>query len=46
MIEPTESESKEEMDLFIEAMKSIAEEVEENPQTAGCAALQPRVPVG
>ena len=30
MIEPTESESKEEMDLFIEAMKSIAEEVEED----------------
>ena len=33
MIEPTKSESKEEMDLFIEAMKSIAEEVEEDPQT-------------
>src|SRR5438270_1414014 len=33
MIEPTESESKEELDLFIEAMKSIAEEVEEDPQT-------------
>src|SRR6202021_2443517 len=33
MIEPTESESVEEMDLFIEAMKSIAEEVEEDPQT-------------
>ncbi len=32
MIEPTESESKEEMDLFIEAMKSIAEEVEEDPR--------------
>jgi glycine dehydrogenase subunit 2 len=32
MIEPTESESKEEMDLFIESMKSIAEEVEEDPQ--------------
>jgi len=31
MIEPTESESKEEMDLFIDAMKSIAEEVEEDP---------------
>src|SRR5581483_11149186 len=27
MIEPTESESKEELDLFIEAMRSIAEEV-------------------
>src|SRR3984957_6405691 len=33
MIEPTESESKEEMDLFVDAMKSIAEEVEEDPQT-------------
>jgi glycine dehydrogenase subunit 2 len=32
MIEPTESESKEELDLFIEAMKSIAEEVEEDPR--------------
>src|SRR4051794_21267399 len=33
MIEPTESEPKEELDLFIEAMRSIAEEVEEDPQT-------------
>src|SRR5260370_42448024 len=33
IIGPTESESKEEMDLFIEAMKSIAEEVDEDPQT-------------
>jgi len=32
MIEPTESEPKEELDLFIEAMKSMAEEVEEDPQ--------------
>ena len=32
MIEPTESESKEELDLFIEAMRSIAEEVEEDPK--------------
>jgi glycine dehydrogenase subunit 2 len=32
MIEPTESESKESLDLFIEAMKSIAEEVEEHPE--------------
>jgi len=30
MIEPTESESTEEMDLFIDAMKSIAQEVEED----------------
>jgi glycine dehydrogenase subunit 2 len=33
MIEPTESEDKAEMDLFIEAMKSIAQEVEGDPQT-------------
>jgi len=33
MIEPTESESKEELDLFIEAMKSIAQEAEQEPQT-------------
>ncbi|HYL13572.1 MAG TPA: aminomethyl-transferring glycine dehydrogenase subunit GcvPB [Terriglobales bacterium] len=33
MIEPTESESKEELDLFIEAMRSIAQEVQEEPQT-------------
>ena len=32
MIEPTESESVEELDQFIEAMKSIAKEVEEDPQ--------------
>jgi glycine dehydrogenase subunit 2 len=31
MIEPTESESKEECDLFIEAMRSIAEEAATNP---------------
>src|SRR5437588_273757 len=33
MIEPTESESKEELDLFIEAMRSIAQEVQEEPGT-------------
>jgi glycine dehydrogenase subunit 2 len=32
MIEPTESECREELDLFIEAMKSIAEEAETNPE--------------
>ncbi len=31
MIEPTESESKEELDLFIDAMRQIAREAEENP---------------
>jgi glycine dehydrogenase subunit 2 len=31
MIEPTETESKRELDLFADAMISIAQEVEENP---------------
>jgi glycine dehydrogenase subunit 2 len=43
MIEPTESESKEEMDLFIEAMRSIAEEVNEDPQIALAAPHRTRV---
>jgi glycine dehydrogenase subunit 2 len=43
MIEPTESESKEELDLFIEAMKSIAQEVEEDPQIALTAPHSTRV---
>jgi glycine dehydrogenase subunit 2 len=33
MIEPTESESKEELDAFIDAMKAIAEECEKEPGT-------------
>jgi glycine dehydrogenase subunit 2 len=32
MIEPTESESKASLDLFIEAMKDIAEEAEQHPE--------------
>src|SRR5713226_4459714 len=43
MIEPTESESKEEMDFFIEALRSIAEEVEEDPQTVLSAPHSTRV---
>jgi len=43
MIEPTESESKEEMDLFIEAMKSIAEEVEQDPELVKTAPHSTRV---
>jgi len=31
MIEPTESEGRDELDLFIDAMKSIAREAAENP---------------
>jgi len=32
MIEPTESVSKEELDAFIDALRSIAQEIEENPE--------------
>ncbi len=32
MIEPTETESKEDIDLFIEALKSIAAEAEDSPE--------------
>jgi len=32
MIEPTESESKEELDLFIDAMRDIAEECDKTPE--------------
>ncbi|HEX4276236.1 MAG TPA: aminomethyl-transferring glycine dehydrogenase subunit GcvPB [Bryobacteraceae bacterium] len=32
MIEPTETESKQELDLFIDAMISIAHEIDEDPQ--------------
>jgi len=43
MIEPTESESKEECDLFIEAMKSIALEAEANPEVVKTAPHTTRV---
>jgi glycine dehydrogenase subunit 2 len=43
MIEPTESESTEEMDLFIDAMKAIAQEVEEDPQMVLAAPHTTRV---
>jgi glycine dehydrogenase subunit 2 len=32
MVEPTETESREEIDLFIDAMKSINEEAAEDPE--------------
>ena len=32
MIEPTESESREELDLLIDALKQIAREAAENPE--------------
>ena len=43
MIEPTESESLEELDLFIQAMRSIAQEVEETPELVKTAPHSTRV---
>jgi glycine dehydrogenase subunit 2 len=43
MIEPTESESLEELDLFIAAMRSIAKEVEESPEIVKTAPHSTRV---
>jgi glycine dehydrogenase subunit 2 len=43
MIEPTESESLEELDLFIDAMRSIAREVEDNPELVKTAPHSTRV---
>ncbi len=43
MIEPTESESREECDRFIEAMRSIASEAETNPELVKTAPHSTRV---
>jgi glycine dehydrogenase subunit 2 len=43
MIEPTESESVEELDLFIDAMRSIAQEAESNPELVKSAPHSTRV---
>ncbi len=43
MIEPTESESKEECDLFIDAMRSIAEEAATDPELVKTAPHSTRV---
>jgi glycine dehydrogenase subunit 2 len=43
MIEPTESESKEELDLFLEAMKAIAQEVDEETEVVRTAPHSTRV---
>src|SRR3977135_314139 len=43
MIEPTESESKDECDLFIDAMRSIAEEAATNPELVKTAPHSTRV---
>ena len=42
MIEPTETESKEDIDLFIDTMKAIAREAEENPDLLRQAPKSPR----
>jgi glycine dehydrogenase subunit 2 len=43
MIEPTESESVEELDLLIDAMKAIAREAEEDPELVKTAPHTTRV---
>jgi len=43
MIEPTESESIEECDLFVDAMRAIAEEAEKNPELVKTAPHNTRV---
>jgi glycine dehydrogenase subunit 2 len=43
MIEPTESESKQECDLFVDAMRSIAEEAATNPELVKTAPHSTRV---
>jgi len=43
MIEPTESESLEELDLFVEAMRAIAQEVEQTPELVKRAPHSTRV---
>ncbi|MBK7600001.1 MAG: aminomethyl-transferring glycine dehydrogenase subunit GcvPB [Acidobacteria bacterium] len=43
MIEPTESEGREELDLFIDAMRSIAREAEETPDLVKSAPHNTRI---
>ncbi|MCW5981342.1 MAG: aminomethyl-transferring glycine dehydrogenase subunit GcvPB [Bryobacteraceae bacterium] len=43
MIEPTETESKQEIDLFVDALISIAKEVEEDPELVKAAPHNTRV---
>jgi len=43
MIEPTESESKEECDFFIDAMRAIADEVEKTPEAVKTAPHTTRI---
>jgi glycine dehydrogenase subunit 2 len=43
MIEPTESESKDTLDSFIAAMRTIAQEAEENPDVLHQAPHRPKL---
>src|ERR1700761_4948041 len=43
MIEPTESESREELDLLVDALKQIAREAEENPELVTTAPHTTRI---
>jgi glycine dehydrogenase subunit 2 len=43
MIEPTESESKEELDFFVDAMKHIADEAENSPEVVTGAPYRTRL---
>ena len=43
MIEPTESEPLEELDIFIEAMRAIAKEVDETPELVKTAPHSTRI---
>jgi len=43
MVEPTETESKEDIDLFIDAVKAIAKEAEKNPEKLKKAPLLTKV---
>ena len=43
MMEPTESESKETIDLFIEACKKIADEAKQKPELLSESPTRPKV---
>jgi glycine dehydrogenase subunit 2 len=43
MIEPTETESKEDIDLFIEALREVVKEADENPEELFSAPHRPKV---
>jgi glycine dehydrogenase subunit 2 len=43
MIEPTETESREELDLFIDSLRAIAEECEQTPELVKSAPHRTRM---